>query len=123
MFVLDSRTVADSYLESVARQAGLPAARRRVFLDHDNDPRAIARAWEDLIMLARRHGDAVAIGHPRQNTLAFLREQLPLLEAQGLELVAVSELATLSPIRDRYSRPADPAAVRSPSKSAERSSR
>lgn len=123
MFVLDSRTVADSYLESVARQAGLPATRRRVFLDHDNDPRAIALAWEDLIMLARRHGDAVAIGHPRHNTLAFLREQLPLLEAQGLELVAVSKLATLSPIRDRYSRPADPAAVRSPSKSAERSSR
>ncbi len=107
MFVLDSRTVASSQLESLARQAGLPSARRRVFLDHDNDPEAIARAWENLVELARRHGGAIAIGHPRPNTLAFLRDQLNRLEEQGLELVAVSELATLplQPVLSRLTAP------------------
>lgn len=93
LIVLDSRTVPGTKLESVARSQGLAALRRRVFLDHDNAPEAIASAWQDLIDLARYHGSAIAIGHPRPNTLAFLRLALPSLEAEGVELVTISDLA------------------------------
>ena len=42
-----------------------------------------------LLNLARLHGAAVAIGHPRPTTLAFLEQALPTLEQEGIELVPV----------------------------------
>lgn len=44
LLVLDSRTVPGSVLEQQARQAGLPAGRRHVFLDHSDAPEDIERA-------------------------------------------------------------------------------
>jgi len=93
MIVLDSRTVADSQLERLARDAGFPAIRRRVFLDHQDEPEAIRRAWQDLLDQARYHGSAVAIGHPRANTVDFLVQALPRLDQDGVILVTISELA------------------------------
>ncbi len=90
--VIDSRTTATTHLESAAREAGIPNARRRVFLDHDDDPEKIREAWQDLLDLARYHGHAVAIGHPRHNTLEVLREKLPGLAEEAVSLVPVSEL-------------------------------
>lgn len=93
LFVLDSRTAPDTVLERKALAAGLSATRRHVFLDHFPDPDSIADAWTQLLAMARRHGYAVAIGHPRNETLAFLERALPELEGQGFELVPVSDLA------------------------------
>ncbi|OAB56813.1 hypothetical protein AY599_06495 [Leptolyngbya valderiana BDU 20041] len=93
LIVLDSRTVANSQLETVAREEGLSTLRRRVFLDHRNDSESIARAWQDLIDLAHYHGQAVAIGHPRELTLSFLEAALSGLQAEGIELVPPSMLA------------------------------
>jgi uncharacterized protein len=92
LLVLDSRTVPGSLLERKARQAGLPAGRRHIFLDHSDAPEDIERAWQDLVELARRRGSAVAIAHPRPNTIAFLSEALLQLEDQGIELVPISAL-------------------------------
>ncbi len=93
MIVLDSRTVADSQLERLARDAGFPALRRRVFIDHQDEPEAIRRAWQDLLDQARYHGSAVAIGHPRANTVDFLAKALPRLDQDGVTLVTIRELA------------------------------
>jgi len=93
LIVLDSRTVATSQLERVAHEEGLKTLRRRVFLDHRNDSESIARAWENLIDLARYHGQAVAIGHPRELTLSFLEVALNELEDEGVLLVSPSSLA------------------------------
>lgn len=60
-----------------------------MFLDDDPDPRAIAVQFDRLKNLARVHGGAVAIGHPRAGTLGFLERALPRLANEGIELVPV----------------------------------
>ena len=92
LFVLDSRTTAQSRLEHKARTAGLPTARRHVFLDHDPSPDAIEAAWESLLELARKRGSAIAIGHPHTETIQFLKRAVPQLAARGVELVSIRDL-------------------------------
>ena len=41
---------------------------------------------------AERDGSAIAIGHPRPDTIAALAQGLPRLESRGIRLVFVSEL-------------------------------
>ncbi|MDX1706347.1 divergent polysaccharide deacetylase family protein [Pseudidiomarina sp.] len=98
MYFLDSRTSAATQAELMADEIGLPVARRHVFLDHDPQPQAIAREWQQLLKLARKNGFAIAIAHPHQSTYSFLKEQLPQLEQQGISLVFVSRLTQKSPL-------------------------
>lgn len=93
LVVLDSRTSPSTFLERKALSAGLAATRRHVFLDHSNRPEDIEQAWDDLITMARQRGQAVAIGHPRSNTLEVLQRRLPELESVGVKLEPVSRLA------------------------------
>ena len=62
-------------------------------IDQVDDPQAIeSRLW-DLAALAARSGQAVGIGHDRQNTLLALRAVLPRLEMRGFHFVLLSQLA------------------------------
>ena len=90
LFFVDSRTTPASVALQVAREFGVPATRRDIFLDDDPDPRAIRRQFRRLVNLARLHGSAVGIGHPYPGTLEFLESALPPLAADGVELVPVS---------------------------------
>jgi uncharacterized protein len=99
LVVLDSRTSPTTVFESKAREAGLLTARRHVFLDHSDRIEDIERAWDDLIVMARTRGQAVAIGHPRINTLDVLERRLPEIESQGVKLVTLTEL--VCPARSR----------------------
>ncbi len=99
LFFIDSYTTHESIAIQVAREEGVSAARRDVFLDHERTVDAVAREFERLKSKARKDGHAVAIGHPFPETLEVLEEQLPLLEEQGFELVTISEL-----IRDERNR-------------------
>ena len=45
-----------------------------------------------FIKTAKRHGRAVAIGHPYRETLSVLEMALPELEREGITLVPASEL-------------------------------
>lgn len=91
-FFVDSRTAPDSVAYAVARAYGIPATRRQVFLDHDPDAAAVEQQFSRLIALARRHGSALAIGHPHPATLAVLTARLQQLDALGVTLIAPSEL-------------------------------
>jgi hypothetical protein len=92
LFFLDSRTSSASVAYKTAQDEGVKAATRDVFLDDSNDPEDIERQFQRMVDIALRRGQAVAIGHPRPATLKVLRERLPGLEAQGIELVCISEL-------------------------------
>lgn len=92
LFFLDSRTTARTVAQRAAINEGLPNIRRNVFLDDVLQPAAVRRQFEELVRLARRHGAALAIGHPHPVTLAVLRQMLPTLKAQGIRLVPVSQL-------------------------------
>ena len=92
LFFLDSFTTHRSVAMVVAREQGIPALKRDVFLDREVTPNAIKREFERLLATARGRGFAVAIGHPYPETLAFLEERLPRLAEQGVELVSVESL-------------------------------
>ncbi|MFP5307262.1 MAG: divergent polysaccharide deacetylase family protein [Gammaproteobacteria bacterium] len=91
-YFIDSMTTPESVAYPMARAYGIPATRRRVFLDHERGAQATRREFSRLIELARRTGGALAIGHPYPETLAVLSELLPQLDRLGVSLVAPSQL-------------------------------
>ncbi len=92
LFFVDSYTTHKSVALQIAGENDVAAVRRDVFLDPDRSPDTVSREFERLVRLAERRGTAVAIGHPHEETLAFLERELPRLEARGIELVRVAEL-------------------------------
>ena len=95
LFFIDSYTTHRSVALQIAREAGVTATRRDVFLDHERTRAAVAREFERLKKMARERGTAVAIGHPFPETLDVLEREIPRLRSQGFELVTISELIAL----------------------------
>lgn len=93
LYFVDSYTIHNSIAMQVAQELGIPSVRRQVFLDHDPSPEAIAKQFERVLRIARKHDSVIAIGHPHRSTLSFLEEWLPKLERLGFDLVPVSWLA------------------------------
>lgn len=92
LFFIDSYTTHESVALQIASEAGVSARKRDVFLDPDRDPGTIAREFGRMKRLAQQRGSVVAIGHPYDGTLNFLERELPGLEADGFELVTISDL-------------------------------
>jgi polysaccharide deacetylase 2 family uncharacterized protein YibQ len=92
LYFVDSRTTDATVAERVARQSLVASARRHVFLDYIQNKAVVRKQLTALIETARREGFAIGIGHPYAETLAVLAEELPKLEAEGIELVPVSSL-------------------------------
>ncbi len=92
LFYVDSRTSPDSLGFALAREAGLPAAARDVFLDPELGEAAIRAEFARLLALARERGAAIGIAHPHAVTLRVLAAELPKARAAGFELVPVSYL-------------------------------
>ena len=95
LFFIDSRTTADSRGLEKAREAGVPAAARDVFLDHKPSKAAVRAQFRQLLAEARARGTAIGIGHPRPETLSVLREMLPEASARGVEIVPVTEVVAV----------------------------
>ena len=93
MFFLDSLVTNYSVCESAAKEAGIRFIKRSIFLDNESDPAYIKKQFEKAMNLAIRNGDAVAIGHDRPNTIAVLKEMIPVIESKGIEMTYVSNLA------------------------------
>jgi polysaccharide deacetylase 2 family uncharacterized protein YibQ len=93
LFFIDSRTTAATVAESTAHAAGVPTARRNVFLDDEQSVPAIRKQFELAIHDAREKGSALAIGHPHPETLEVLNEMMPEAERHGVKLVFASDLA------------------------------
>ena len=92
LYYVDSRTHVATVAEQLAREQGLPTARRDVFLDNQADPGYIAGQLRLAVHKARQQGSAIAIGHPYPETLAVLARELPRLAAQGVRLLPVSAI-------------------------------
>jgi uncharacterized protein len=90
LYFVDSLTAQGSVAAQVAREEGVPALTRQVFLDDDRRPAAIEAQFDQLLALARRHRFALAIGHPHPETLAILERRLPLLAGTNVQVVAPS---------------------------------
>lgn len=93
LFFIDSRTTAATVAFDAAEHDGVPCAYRNVpFLDDVQEASAIRRQLELAIHGAKEKGEAIAIGHPHNETLQVLREMLPQVQAQGVQLVHASAL-------------------------------
>ena len=92
LFFLDSRTTAFTVAAEEAGRLGVPCRSRSVFLDDVPEEGAIRAQLERAAAEARSEGAAIAIGHPHAATLAVLEREIPRLRAEGLRIVAVSEL-------------------------------
>jgi len=92
LLFLDSRTSGDSVAYRTARRHGLPSAARDVFLDHDEGGENVAQQLRAVEDVARRHGAAIAIGHPLDATLDQLERWIPTLEQRGFQLAPLSAL-------------------------------
>ncbi len=95
LIFVDSYTTLKSVALQLARESGVPAAKRDVFLDPDRSPETVEREFRRLKDLARKNGAAVGIGHPYPSTLALLEREIPKLREDGIELVSISELVSL----------------------------
>ena len=98
LFFVDSYTTSSSVALRLARENGVPAARRNIFLDSDVDPQALSREFSRLKNYARLHGTAIAIGHPYEVTLEFLERTLPDLQREGFDLVPLRDLVKAGPL-------------------------
>ena len=91
-FFLDSVTTPKSAIPAAAQAAGVPWARRRVFLDNDESAPAVAAQFRIAIALAKKNGSCIAIGHPHAGTLKVLEQLAPQAAAEGVTLVTVGAL-------------------------------
>jgi hypothetical protein len=92
LFFLDSFTTAESKGYRLAKEEGLAALRRDVFLDNKDDLREIEVQWKRLLKISREKGYAIALAHPRKKTLEFL--QMKLENNKEVTVVPITELIT-----------------------------
>lgn len=92
---LDSRTIPGSLAEKTARAYGVATTHRDVFIDHREKPESITSALAEVETVAREQGLAIAIGHPKDTTLAHLEAWLPSLEKKGFRLITLKEAIAL----------------------------
>lgn len=75
LFFLDSKT-GNSVALKVAKEFGINALERNLFLDDSDALPDVQRQFNAAIQYARRHGSAIIIGHPRKNSIAVLEQGL-----------------------------------------------
>lgn len=95
MYFLDSKTSKYSQGENVAEMEGVPYVARDVFLDNDNDYEKIRTQLSKLERIAQKNGFAVAIGHPKTQTFAALRDWVQTLDGKNIKLVHLSDIVDL----------------------------
>ena len=92
LFFVDSRTTRNTVAKKLAREYGIPATARSVFLDNQHDRESVRARFRELIEVARQKGTALGIGHPFSATLDVLQEELARLDEAGVRLLPVSQL-------------------------------
>jgi polysaccharide deacetylase 2 family uncharacterized protein YibQ len=93
LFFIDSFTSPKSTAYATAREFGLKAARRDVFLDNESDNEEyVGRQLDELTRFAKERGRAVGIGHPHPATINALRKWLKTISQKGIEIVPASRI-------------------------------
>jgi len=98
LFFLDSRTTPVSVCGNISRKIRLKYAERSVFLDlgqkkDEKQNRAyIKKQIKELINIAKIKGSAIAIGHDRKLTLEVIKDSIPEIEKENIEIVPLKKL-------------------------------
>ncbi len=92
LYFIDSRTTPKSVAFAVARELGIPSARRHIFLDSEVNHQYIKEQFIKLLQTALSTGYAVGICHPYPETLETLKNNFHLVEEYGLQAVYASKI-------------------------------
>lgn len=97
LFVVDSKTSAKSVIAQQANKYGVINFHRNIFIDNDTTQLAMLKQFKRLISIAQRYQYAIGIAHPYPETLAFLKQYLPILPQHNVQLIPISKLLPQRP--------------------------
>ena len=92
LFFIDSRTTTETVAESTMEAYGVPTARRKIFLDNEDEEEKITEQLMELVQEAKESGTAIGIGHIRLKTLNVLKKHIPELQKKGYKFEFVSKM-------------------------------
>ncbi|MBW2038339.1 MAG: divergent polysaccharide deacetylase family protein [Deltaproteobacteria bacterium] len=92
LFFLDSLTTSKSKGYRIAQEMALKVGKRDLFLDNEANVKDIEAQLKRLIRIAQTHGKAIGICHPHPATITALKEVIPKLQAEGVEIVPLSQI-------------------------------
>lgn len=87
---VDSRTIGSTKAPEVSKELGLRYVGRDVFLDHEDGVSYAQKQIREAVSVAKKHGYAIAIGHPRKDTIEALIRSRELLKE--VELVRIDKI-------------------------------
>ncbi|MGZ5208512.1 MAG: divergent polysaccharide deacetylase family protein [Sulfuricurvum sp.] len=87
---VDSRTTGETKVKAVDEKYGLRYLGRDVFLDHHDGVENIKKQICEAVDMAKRHGSAIAIGHPRPDTIEALKQSKAILSE--VQLVGIDKI-------------------------------
>lgn len=90
LLFVDSKTIGNSKALKVSKEMAMIYMQRDIFLDNEDNVAYVKKQLESAVKLAQKKGFAIAIGHPRKNTLKALEQSKNLLDK--VELVYLSEI-------------------------------
>ncbi|WP_169777129.1 divergent polysaccharide deacetylase family protein [Campylobacter mucosalis] len=93
LIFIDSKTAPTTKVNEVAKKYGKKYVSRDVFLDDADNKKMIRVELEKAVKIAQKNGLAIAIGHPRKNTIEVLKNSKDLL--QQVELVYLKDIYEL----------------------------
>ena len=89
MNFIDSRTSADTKAVEIGKTYNSQVLQRNVFLDNKADVSYIQKQLKKAVLYAKKHGQSIAICHPREATFKALKNSKEIFK--GVELVYVDE--------------------------------
>jgi len=93
LFFLDSRTSKKTVGYALAREMGMKAVKRDLFIDNSREPLLIDKQLKKLPSLVKKNGGhAIAIGHPHYATIDGIERNISFLKEQGITFVPLSQL-------------------------------
>ncbi len=87
---VDSRTIGTTKAQEILEKQGHRYLHRDVFLDHYDGVTNIKGQIREAVDTAKRNGFAIAIGHPRPDTIAALKQSVELLKQ--VQLVGIDKI-------------------------------
>ena len=82
--------VGKSVVCKVAKRVGVPCLANETFLDNQDDVKSIEGQLDQVLKLALRDGQTIAIGHYRRKFLVqALANKLPEFKARGVQVVTL----------------------------------
>jgi hypothetical protein len=92
LYFLDSLVTNKSICKSLSKKMRLKFAQRDIFLDNEEELEYIKRQLQSLVLLAKKDGSAIGVGHDKEITLNVIKEVISQLEGEGIKFVYLSEL-------------------------------